>query len=92
MRDQASKGRNVTSAATGCMVIVRSRASGIRRVARKDGAWDSQDSVSVSLAPPDENVLIVQMGSSVSFVRRPAHLQRRVTEGATALGTAHVAA
>ena len=39
MRDQVSKGRNVTSAATGCMVIVRSRASGIRRVARKDGAW-----------------------------------------------------
>ena len=39
MRDQVSKGRNVTSAATGCMEIVRSRASGIRRVARKDGAW-----------------------------------------------------
>jgi len=72
--------------------IVRKSAHGIRRVARKDGAWDSQDSVSVSLAPPDENVLIVQMGSSVSFVRIPANLQRRVTERATALGMAHVAA
>ena len=72
--------------------IVRKSAHGIRRVARKDGAWDSQDSVSVSLAPPDDNVLIVQMGSSVSFVRIPANLQRRVTERATALGMAHVAA
>ena len=72
--------------------IVSKNAHGIQRAPPWDGAWDSQDSVSVSMAPPDENAWSVQMVSSVSFVRRPAHLQRRVTEGATALGTAHVAA
>lgn len=72
--------------------IVSKNAHGIQRAPPWDGAWDSRDSVSVSMAPPDENAWSVQMGSSVSLVRRPANLQRRVTEGATVWGTAHVAA
>ena len=47
-----SKGRNVTSAATGCMETVRSRAIGIQRVTRKDGAWrEAASAFQAGLAP-----------------------------------------
>lgn len=47
-----SKGRNVTSAATGCMETVLSRAIGIQRVTRKDGAWrEAASAFQAGLAP-----------------------------------------